>query len=146
MVGILETEVDDLNPEFFTHLHQIFTSHPGVLDFFTTPVQMKKNRPGTLITLITRPDSLESLSDLLMRETGTLGVRFRRQERFTAPRTEEKLATPWGPVRIKISQLAANSVRIKPEYDDCQAIAQQHGLSLLEVYAAVNALAERQGK
>ena len=61
-IAVLETEVDDVNPEIFTHLHQLFTSDPAVLDYFTTPVQMKKNRPGTLITLLARPEATGQLA------------------------------------------------------------------------------------
>lgn len=140
-VAVLETEVDDLNPEIFTHLHSLFSAHSGVLDFFTTPISMKKNRPGTLITLIARPDNCRQLADLLMQESGSLGVRYRMQKRYIASRSESSLDTPWGPVRIKIAYLPLGGTRVKPEYEDCQAIAVQHKLSLLEVYSVINALA-----
>ena len=145
-VAILETEVDDLNPEVFSHLHHLFTSHPAVFDYFTTPVQMKKNRPGTLITLVVRPDSEKILSQLLMQETGSLGVRYRLQNRYTAPRYEDQVETPWGPVRVKVAHLTPENVRIKPEFDDCQALAVKHGLPLREVYAVVTSLADRKSK
>jgi len=139
-IAILETEVDDINPEIYTHLHHLFTSHPGVLDFFTTPVQMKKNRPGTLITLLTRPEASDLLAQKLMLESGSLGVRHRLQHRYTVPRIESQLQTPWGPVRIKIAQFNSGSIRIKPEFDDIQTIAVQNNLPLFEVYAKVNGL------
>ncbi len=139
-VAILETEVDDLNPEIFSYLHHVFTEHPAVLDYFTAAIQMKKNRPGTLITLLTYPHAAEELSRLIIRETGSLGVRFRRQERFLTPRREEVLTTPWGPVRIKISRTASGEVHVKPEYEDCARIARQEHFSLLSVYARVNEL------
>ena len=139
-VAILETEVDDLNPEIFSYLHHIFTKHPAVLDYFTAAIQMKKNRPGTLITLLTHPYAAEELARLLIRETGSLGVRFRLQERFLAARREQVLTTPWGPVRIKIARTASGEVHIKPEYEDCVRIAQQEHFSLLSVYSRVNEL------
>jgi hypothetical protein len=142
-VAILETEIDDLNPEVFSHLFHLFGSHPAVLDFFTAPVYMKKSRPGNLITLITRPDNSEQLALLLMQESGSLGVRYRLQKRYIASRAERHVDTPWGPVRIKVAALPLGGVRSKPEFDDCQAIAHRHNLPLLEVYSVINAIVSR---
>jgi len=139
-VAVLETEVDDVNPEVFTHLHHLFTSHPSVLDYFTTPVQMKKNRPGMLITLLTRPDASALLAHRLMLETGSLGVRQRLQNRYTVPRSESQVQTPWGTVRIKLAYFTPDVIRIKPEFDDIQAIAVQHKLPIYEVYKTVSSL------
>lgn len=145
-VAVLETEVDDLNPEVFTHLHNLFTSHPYVFDYFTTPVYMKKNRPGTLITLIAHPDYSEMLAHLLIKESGSLGVRFRIQDRYTAPRSECQIETPWGSIRVKVARQPDGNIHTKPEFEDCQSIANQHNISLLEVYSVVNALASRLSK
>ncbi|MDD3364825.1 MAG: nickel pincer cofactor biosynthesis protein LarC [Syntrophomonas sp.] len=142
-VAVLETEVDDLNPEIFSHLYQLFGSHPAVLDFFTTPVYMKKNRPGSLITLITRPDSSEQLVQLLIQESGSLGVRYRLQKRYIASRSERPVDTPWGPVRVKFAHLPRGGMRAKPEFEDCQAIALRQNLPLLEVYSVINAIVSR---
>ena len=139
-IAVLETEVDDLNPEIFTHLYSLFLDHPSVLDFFTTPVYMKKNRPGTLITVLTRWDAAEEVCQLLMRETGTLGVRYRCQQRFLLTRRQEMLSTPWGPVRIKIAQSENGAVHKKPEFEDCQVIARQNNLPLRDVYFAIQNL------
>ncbi len=139
-VAVLETEVDDLNPEIFSHLYHLFGSHPAVLDFFTAPIYMKKNRPGTLITLIARPESSEQLAQLLIQESSSLGVRYRLQNRYAASRTESTVDTPWGPVRVKLARLPSGGMRAKPEFDDCQAIALRHNLPLLEVYSVVNAI------
>ncbi len=136
-IAVLETEVDDLNPEIFTHLYSLCLDHPGVLDFFTTPVHMKKNRPGTLITVLTRRERVHEICQLLMRETGTLGVRYRLQERFVLQRSQETLSTIWGPVRIKIARSVDGAVFKKPEFEDCQVIARQNNLPLREVYVAI---------
>ncbi|MGE5458839.1 MAG: nickel pincer cofactor biosynthesis protein LarC [Methanobacterium sp.] len=143
-IAVLESEVDDLLPELFSHLYTFFMNHPGVLDFFTTSVFMKKNRPGNLITIIVKPEYLTELCQLLMRETGTLGVRCRLQERLVLPRSMEVLETPWGPVRIKQAQLNEGEIRKKPEYEDCQAIAVKQGIPLLDVYAAIQRLLARE--
>lgn len=139
-IAILETELDDLNPEVFTHLYTLFLDHPGVLDFFTTPVFMKKNRPGTLITVLASRDVTDELCQLLMRETGTLGVRYRFQERVVLTRRQETLISPWGPVRIKLAQLSNGDIHKKPEFEDCQAIATKNNLPLLEVYTVIQGL------
>lgn len=140
-VAILEAEVDDLNPEVFSHLYHIFMAQPAVLDFFTTAIHMKKNRPGVLITLISRPDACNDLASLLLRESGSLGVRYRLQNRYVLPREERSLDTPWGPVRIKIACMPDGSLRCKPEFEDCHALALQHHVPLVEVLAAANCLA-----
>jgi len=142
-VGVLETEIDDLNPEIFTHLAQLFNLHDAVLDYFTTPVYMKKNRPGTLLTLITRPEHVKTLARMLIQESGSLGIRYRLQNRYVVPRSESCLDTPWGTIRVKIARLPLGGVRIKPEFDDCQAIALLHNMPLLEVYSVINELASR---
>ena len=145
-VAVLETEVDDLNPEVYSYLHNLFTSNSAVLDYFTTPLLMKKNRPGTLITLIVRPADAEMLARLLMQESGTLGVRHRLQSRYITPRTECRVETPWGPVRVKIAHLPQGNIRTKPEFEDCQSIAIKHNIPLLEVYSAVNSIASQLSK
>lgn len=138
-VGIIETEVDDLKPEVFSHLHRILSKHPSVLDHFTTAVFMKKNRPGNLITVLVKPAAIEEVSRLLIRETGTLGVRHRLQKRIIASRREDILETDWGPVRIKISCISPDEVHTKPEFEDCAAIAQRENLPLLKVYEIISA-------
>jgi uncharacterized protein (DUF111 family) len=98
---------------------------------------MKKNRPGTLITVLTARTAADEICRLLMRETGTLGVRYRFQERFAWPRHQEMLSTPWGQVRIKVARADDGTVYKKAEFEDCQAIARQNQLSLREVFAVV---------
>ncbi|HWQ75939.1 MAG TPA: nickel pincer cofactor biosynthesis protein LarC [Syntrophomonas sp.] len=144
-IAVLETEVDDLNPEIFTHLYRLCLEHPGTLDIFTTPVYMKKNRPGNLITIIAVCGAAEELSRLLMRETGTLGVRCRYQQRMVLPRRLETLSTPWGPVRIKVAQAEDGTTFKKAEFEDCQAIARRHNLPLREIYAGIQNLLDHSG-
>ncbi|MGI5920345.1 MAG: nickel pincer cofactor biosynthesis protein LarC [Syntrophomonadaceae bacterium] len=137
-VAVLETEVDDLNPEVFSHLYSYFLSDQDVFDFFTSPVIMKKNRPGTLITLLAAPHAAQRLSQSLIEQTSTLGVRCRMETRLMAEREQEKLTTPWGEVRIKRWILPSGRIRFKPEYDDCQAIAAEYNLPLVDVLAAID--------
>ncbi|MEQ8235148.1 MAG: nickel pincer cofactor biosynthesis protein LarC [Syntrophomonadaceae bacterium] len=140
-IAILETEVDDLSPEIFTHLHDLFQSDPAVLDFFTTPIFMKKNRPGHLISVLTRPAACSRLCQVIMRETGSLGVRYRQQKRIALDRRETLLTTPWGEVRLKTANLGDGTTRSKPEYEDCHRIALEYNLPLIDVLSAVNRLA-----
>lgn len=140
-VAILETEVDDLNPEIFSHLHGLFQSDPAVLDFFTTPILMKKNRPGHLISVLTKPDACSRLCQVIMRETGSLGVRHRLQKRIALDRQETLLNTPWGEVRLKTADFGDGVTRSKPEYEDCHRIALENNLPLIAVLSAVSRLA-----
>ncbi len=144
-VSILETEVDDLNPEIFSHLHQLFTTHPAVHDYFTTAVQMKKNRPGILITVVTVPEAESSLASLLLQESGSLGVRCRQQKRYLLSRRDETIITPWGPVRVKVALVSPGELRVKPEFDDCQAIAIREKLPLLKIYTVINGIIASHG-
>jgi len=140
-VAILETEVDDLNPEIFSHLHNLIVKHPCVYDFFTTPISMKKNRPGVLITVITTPQSVGALINLLMRETGTLGVRYRTQSRIAISREIVQIETPWGPARVKCVKTDGGTIRLKPEFEDCRAIALKHNLPLVDILKEIDQLA-----
>lgn len=106
----------------------------GALDVFTTPIGMKKSRPGVLLTVLCRPAEQEKMAKLLFRHTTTLGVRVGLCSRFTLRRSEEVTQTPYGPVRRKISQ-GYGVCREKPEYEDLAAIARAQGKSLAEVRA-----------
>ena len=104
----------------------------GALDVFTTPVGMKKSRPGVLLTVLCRPAEQEKMAKLLFRHTTTLGVRVGLCSRFTLRRSEEVTQTPYGPVRRKISR-GYGVCREKPEYDDLVKIAREQGKSLSEI-------------
>ncbi|QGU00623.1 hypothetical protein SYNTR_2029 [Candidatus Syntrophocurvum alkaliphilum] len=136
-VAVLETEVDDLNPEIFTHLYDKLLMDEQVLDLFTTPIIMKKNRPGVLLTIISKPENINKLSKLLISETTSLGVRYRLQQRMCTIREEQSVTTPWGSIKIKKAYLPSGGTRIKPEFEDCRMIAQDHNLPLIEVYSKI---------
>lgn len=104
----------------------------GALDVFTTPIGMKKSRPGVLLTVLCRPAEQETMTRLLFRHTTTLGVRVGLCSRFTLRRSEEVTQTPYGPVRRKISR-GCGVCREKPEYDDLVKIAREQGKSLSEI-------------
>jgi pyridinium-3,5-bisthiocarboxylic acid mononucleotide nickel chelatase len=121
-ITVLEANLDDLNPQIFGYVaEQLFER--GALDVFSIPAQMKKNRPGTLLTVLCRPEDAPTLTDLIFRETTTLGVRCREERRLILNREWKTVGTPWGPVRIKIANLNGAVANAMPEYEDCRRIA-----------------------
>ncbi|HZP21961.1 MAG TPA: nickel pincer cofactor biosynthesis protein LarC [Terriglobales bacterium] len=130
-IAILEANLDDLNPQLIGYIvDQAFAE--GALDVFTTPVQMKKNRPGTVLTILALPSHEERLRALLFRESSTLGVRVRHETRYILPRQYETVVTPWGEVRMKVAGVNGVS-QYAPEYEDCRRIAAQHHVPLKHV-------------
>ncbi|MGA7907455.1 MAG: nickel insertion protein, partial [Candidatus Sulfotelmatobacter sp.] len=105
----------------------------GALDVFSTPVQMKKNRPGTLLTVLCKPEDASSLSQLVFTETTTLGVRRRDEVRQVLARRWESVRTAWGNVRIKIASMNGTVTNYAPEYEDCRRIAAEHHVPLKQV-------------
>lgn len=137
-VGVIETQIDDMNPEFFTHLYDLIQKESSILDLFTTPVYMKKNRPGVLISVIVRPQDIERVAALILSHTTSLGVRTRIDTRYFLKRSQFSVDTPWGPVRVKSAHLPDGRLRNKPEFEDCRNIAVKQDISLSEVYDFVN--------
>ena len=131
-VIVLEANIDDLNPQLFGYVAEQALAE-GALDVFATPVQMKKSRPGTLLTLLTKPEDAERIARLVFRETSTIGIRTRREQRFVLPRRHESVQTPWGEVRIKVAQITGAISNYAPEYEDCRRIAEQHHVPLKHV-------------
>ncbi|MBL8167313.1 MAG: nickel pincer cofactor biosynthesis protein LarC [Acidobacteria bacterium] len=143
-VTVIEAQIDDLNPQVFGHLMEQALA-AGALDLFYTPVQMKKNRPGVLLTLLCKPEDRVPMCDMLFRETTTLGVRYRQEEREILQRDFTTAETPYGPIRLKIARRQNGEVmNVSPEFEDCHAAAAQHGVSLREVQLAALTAASRQ--
>ena len=131
-VTVLETAVDDLNPQVIAYVTgQAFQL--GALDVMCTPVFMKKNRPGTLITVLTDREHAPQLEELLFRETSTLGLRIREERRRCLERRIETATTPWGDVRIKIGLRDGREVQASPEFEDCRQIAEARKLPVKQV-------------
>lgn len=134
-VAVLETNLDDQNPEGFDLLmERAFAA--GALDVFFAPIQMKKNRPATLLSVLCPPDRADALAALLFRETGTFGIRAREQRRYTLARSWRTVATEFGDVRLKAGAWQGEEVTVAPEYEDCKRAAQAHGVPLRRVYEA----------
>ena len=133
-VVVLESEIDDMNPQIFGVLmDQLLTA--GALDVFYAPIQMKKNRPGTLVSVVALPEHRDALSGVLFRETTTLGVRFSEMDRERLEREIRSVETPLGAVRFKVARRDGQVVNAAPEFDDCARLAEQHGLSIKQVQA-----------
>jgi uncharacterized protein (TIGR00299 family) protein len=128
-VTVLEANLDDLNPQVFGYVMDRLLEE-GALDAFGMPVQMKKNRPGTLLTVLCKPEDASKLAQLIFAETTTLGVRRREEARQTLARRWENVRTEWGEVRIKIASMNGTVTNYSPEYEDCRRIAAEHHVPL----------------
>jgi len=131
-ITVLEANLDDLNPQVFGYVMDRLIE-VGALDAFGMPVQMKKNRPGVLLTVLCKPEDAAKLTQLIFTETTTLGVRRRDEMRQTLARRWEKVGTPWGEVRIKIASMNGTVTNYAPEFEDCRRIAAEHHVPLKTV-------------
>lgn len=134
-VLVLETEVDDTPPQMLGGLVERLLG-AGALDVYYTPVQMKKGRPGVLITVLGPPGRREALEEILFRETTTLGVRRQEWERTVLERERVPVATAYGEVRVKVGKRGGRVYNAQPEFDDCQRAAETSGVPVKEVWAA----------
>ena len=135
-VTVLEANIDDLNPEIYGYvMDQLFAA--GALDVTLMPVQMKKNRPGVLLSVLTRPEQENTLTQILFRETSTLGIRKFQAEKLMLSRRHVTVSTPYGSARVKLGEADNQTLNAAPEYEDCRTLAQSSGLPLKEIYTAV---------
>jgi uncharacterized protein (TIGR00299 family) protein len=140
---LIETNIDDMNPQLYDHLMGRLLNE-GALDVFLTAVQMKKNRPGTLLSVICRSDAVGTLADILMQETTTIGLRWRVENRIMAAREIRRIKTVHGSVDIKLARSNGRIINLTPEYDDCKRVALEKGLPLKKVLDDVRAAAIRE--
>jgi uncharacterized protein (TIGR00299 family) protein len=134
-VTVVECEIDDMNPQLFGPLmDRLYQA--GALEVFYVPVQMKKNRPGTLVTVLVAPNGREPIADVLFRETTTIGVRYADWQRECLTREIVPLDTLYGAVRIKVARRGTTVMNAQPEFDDCAARASEHGVATKDVHAA----------
>jgi uncharacterized protein (TIGR00299 family) protein len=131
----LETNLDDISGEVTGYLMERLLQ-AGALDVFYTPIQMKKNRPGVLVRVLCTPQDEATCTDIIFRETTTLGIRRLPFGRVVLPREFHTVETSYGPVKVKTSQW--NGIeRVEPEYDDCRRLAEEKGVPLLAIYNSV---------
>jgi hypothetical protein len=134
-VTLLECNLDDVTGETLGYaMERLFAA--GALDVWFTPVQMKKNRPGVVLSVLAGPEQADPLARIVLRETPTLGLRVRRVERMVADRQVREVETVWGVVRVKDKWLDGARVAVSPEYEDCARLAREHGVPLQQVYEA----------
>ena len=134
-VVVIEAEIDDMNPQIFgVVMDQLLAQ--GALDVFYTPIQMKKNRPGTLLTVIAVPDARERLTTTIFRETTTIGVRYSDTKRECLDRQTTTVETPLGTIHVKVARRNGVVMNASPEFDDCARIARDTGTPLKDVQAA----------
>lgn len=134
-VAIIETNIDDMSPQMYDFLMDRMFSK-GALDVYLTPIQMKKNRPAVLVSVICAPELVESLVDLFFEETSTLGVRIDYRKRYCLARELVSVDTPFGQVRVKIARRNGRIINAQPEYDDCRSAAEAYGVSVKMVQNA----------
>lgn len=135
----IETNIDDLSPEITGAMVDRLLA-AGALDAFLLPVQMKKNRPGVLLTVLCESDTVERIVDLIFTETSSFGVRLTEKKRFKLERRSENVQTPHGIISVKLGFKGGKLLQVAPEFDSCRAEAERTGQPLREIYAAaVNA-------
>ena len=137
-IFVIETNIDDMNPQVYGFaMERAFAL--GALDVFLTPVQMKKDRPGTLLTILSKPETGDAMIEMLLSETTTLGVRHYEAKRRVLERTIVTVETPYGSVRIKVARDGERTLHFQPEYEDCARLALAAQAPFLEVHKAATA-------
>jgi pyridinium-3,5-bisthiocarboxylic acid mononucleotide nickel chelatase len=134
-VVVIEAEIDDMNPQIFGVLIERLLGE-GALDVFYTSIQMKKNRPGTLLSIIAPPDARERLTSTVFRETTTIGVRYREMDRECLERETVAVDTPFGSVGVKVARRNGVVMNASPEFDDCARLAVTTGRPIKDIQAA----------
>jgi pyridinium-3,5-bisthiocarboxylic acid mononucleotide nickel chelatase len=134
-ITVIEASVDDLNPQVYAYFAERALA-AGALDVSSAPVQMKKGRPGQLITVLAPPDRTDALVELFFRETTTIGVRTSEARRRVLAREMVRVETPYGPVAVKVSRLNGRVLNAAPEFEDCRRIALESGAPLKQILAA----------
>jgi uncharacterized protein (TIGR00299 family) protein len=134
LVVQIECEIDDMNPQLFGPLMDRL-AEAGALDVCYAAVQMKKNRPGTLVTIVAPPGRREAIAGVLFTQTTTIGIRYQEMRRDTLDREIRSVETPLGAVRFKVASRGGRVLNAAPEFDDCARIADQRGLAIKDVQA-----------
>ena len=142
---MIETNVDDLSPQVFGHVLER-ALEMGALDCYLTPVQMKKNRPGVLLSVLCRSADRERLTEMIFTETTTLGVRSYEVQRRALEREAVRVETQYGPIDVKVARLNGRVVNQMPEYAQCQKAAREFGVPLREVESAARLAFARREK
>jgi hypothetical protein len=140
-VAVLETNIDDMNPQIYEYLITNVLQM-GALDIYITPVQMKKNRTGMLVTLVCALEKVGQFANFLLRETTTIGLRWRSENRLKAWRRLESMETPYGRINFKIARIGKETINVAPEYEDCLRAAMERKVPLKQVMAEANKIGQ----
>lgn len=130
---LIETNIDDMNPEFYDYIMDKLFSQ-GALDVFLTPIQMKKNRPAHMLSIIVYEQNLKEILEVLFSESTTLGIRIKEVKRLKLTQQNFIAETKYGKIKVKVGIFKEDIKTIAPEYQDCQKIAQQYQVPLKEIY------------
>src|SRR5437867_2364495 len=122
---VVEANIDDMNPQIYGHLQDKLLT-VGALDVFACPVQMKKNRPGILLSVVAPTELIDEVSDVLFQETTTIGIRYQETQRRVLDREVEQIESEFGMVGVKVSRLKGRIVNFSPEYEECRSLALKH--------------------
>jgi TIGR00299 family protein len=137
-ICVIESNIDDMNPQAFGFvMDRAFAL--GALDVLLTATQMKKSRPGVMLTILCEPAARETILEMLLAETTTLGVRYYEAKRRVLARTLETVETRYGQVRVKVARDGERTLHFQPEYEDCALLARQLGVPVIEVQSAASA-------
>jgi len=139
-VEVIETNIDDMNPQFYDYVIEKLLAME-VLDVFVTPILMKKNRPGHLLTVICPSEKLPDVTEFLLRETTTLGLRWHEEERAKSDREILTFKTKYGKIRFKLAKWEGKIVNLSPEYEDCKRLALEKKVPLKEIFEEAKRLA-----
>jgi uncharacterized protein (DUF111 family) len=134
-VVLLETNLDDMTPEQIGHATLLLLD-AGALDVWTAPIQMKKQRPATLLSVLCAPEQKQRFADLILTHTSAFGVRFCEHSRITLRRDFISVETSFGPVTVKRGFRGKTLLKCTPEYESCRALALQRGVPLQHVFDA----------
>jgi uncharacterized protein (TIGR00299 family) protein len=135
---MLETNIDDMNPEIYTHVFEKLLQ-AGAKDVFLTPLIMKKGRPGTKLSVLTDEKNLKTIEEKIFFETTTIGIRRYSVERKVLPREVKTINTVYGEIKVKVIEINGKKV-IRPEYEQCLKLSKKYNMSLLDIYQEIGGL------
>ena len=141
-IFVIETNIDDMNPVDYEYLTERLFEE-GALDVYLVPVQMKKTRPGVLITILAKREKLDRLSSVIFNQSTTIGVRYYQVERKKLKREENRVNTRFGEVRVKVSTGPGGIKKVAPEYADCKRIADSRKIPLSKIRKEVDKVTSR---
>ena len=133
-VIVIEANIDDMTPQNFAYVTEKLLA-AGALDVFTVPIQMKKGRPGHLLQVLAEAAAVDAVSQIIFRETTTIGIRRHEVDRTTLQRDFVEVETEYGKIKIKVSRLDGEVVNAAPEYEDCARVAREKDIALKQIQA-----------